>query len=175
MRFGSIAAFVCFAVVAAGVAPAKAETKVELTNVHICCPACARAIREATKDTGAQANADLRRKRVIITAPDDKTAQKALDALAEAGFYGKSDNKDLVMKDTSGVKPGKVDSLSVTGVHNCCTQCCSGIKHALKSVPGVTDNTAKPKSQSFKVTGNFDAADVVKALNKAGFAVKVEK
>jgi copper chaperone CopZ len=111
---------------------------------------------------------------VTLEAPDDKTAQKGLDALAQAGFYGHVDHPRLQLRDTSGVKQGKVESLSLTGAHNCCTACCNAIKNTLKNVPGVTDDTTRPKSRSFKVNGNFEAADVVKALHDAGFAVKAE-
>ena len=36
-------------------------------------------------------------------------------------------------------------------------------------------DTAKPKADTFDVTGDFDAAELVKALNAAGFHVKVKK
>ena len=36
-------------------------------------------------------------------------------------------------------------------------------------------DTAKPKESSFEVTGDFDAAELVKALNAAGFHAKIEK
>jgi len=42
-------------------------------------------------------------------------------------------------------------------------------------VEGVTGNTAKPKSDTFDVTGDFDAEELVKALNAAGYHVKVKK
>jgi hypothetical protein len=36
-------------------------------------------------------------------------------------------------------------------------------------------NTAKAKSDTFDVTGEFEATDLIKALNAAGFHVKVKK
>ena len=42
-------------------------------------------------------------------------------------------------------------------------------------VNGVTGETAKPKMNTFDVTGDFDAAELVQALNAAGFHVKVSK
>ena len=42
-------------------------------------------------------------------------------------------------------------------------------------VAGVTGNTAKPRMDTFEVTGDFDAEELVKALNAAGYHVKVKK
>jgi hypothetical protein len=39
----------------------------------------------------------------------------------------------------------------------------------------VTGNTAKVKSDTFQVTGDFDAEELVKALNAAGYHVKVKQ
>jgi len=36
-------------------------------------------------------------------------------------------------------------------------------------------DTAKPHTDSITVTGNFDGADLVKALNAAGFHVRVKQ
>ena len=151
-----------------------AETTVELTNVHLCCGNCVKTVGTILKDIeGVQGKCDQKKKTVTITAPDAKTAQKALDALAKGGFHGKSENKDLAMKDDSGAKKGKVQSITVTGIHNCCNQCSTTIKGVLEKVDGVKGNTASAKKDSFEVTGDFDAAELIKALNDAGFHVKV--
>ncbi len=155
---------------------ARAETKVELKNVHLCCPQCVKIVGGVLDGIdGVKGKCDQKGKTVTITAPDNQTAQKALDALAAKGFHGDSGTKDVAMKDDSGVAKGKVKSLSVTGIHNCCAQCCKTIKATVTKVEGVTGDTAQPKVDSFDVTGDFDAAAVVKALNAAGFHVKVKK
>jgi copper chaperone CopZ len=64
--------------------------------------------------------------------------------------------------------------VTVSGVHNCCGACCKAIKNVVKQVNGVTGDTAAPKKDTFEVTGNFDAAELVKALNDAGFHVKIK-
>ncbi len=69
---------------------------------------------------------------------------------------------------------GKVKSLSLTNLHNCCGACTKAIKTAVKSVAGVSGDTAKPKEADFEVTGDFDAAELVKALNTAGFHVQIQ-
>jgi copper chaperone CopZ len=163
---------VCLAL--AGTA-ARAETKVVLKGVHLCCPACARAATTIVAGVdGAKAVCDVRKKVVTITAADEQTAQKALDALAAGGFHGETGDKDLKIKDDSAVRAGKVKTLTVEGAHNCCGMCCRAIKTTLKKVDGVTGDTAKPKVNSFEVTGDFDAAAVVQALEAAGFHVKVK-
>ena len=155
---------------------ARAETKVGVKGVHLCCPACVKGVAEAIKKVdGAKAACDRGKKTVTITANDDETAQKALDALAAAGFHGTTDNDKLTIKDDSGAPSGKVQSLKVSGVHNCCGACCKAIKSTVKKVDGVKSDTAKPKEDSFEVSGDFDAGELIKALNAAGFHVKVEK
>ncbi len=155
---------------------ARAETKVELKGVHLCCDGCVKIVAGILKKVdGVTGECDRENKTVTITAPDEKAAQKAINALAAGGFHGDTGNKDLKIKDDSGAPKGKVKSLSLTGIHNCCGMCCKAIKATLKKVDGVTDDTAKPKERSFEVTGDFEAADVIKALNAAGFHVKVKK
>ena len=110
-----------------------------------------------------------------FTATDAKAAQKALDALAEAGFHGDTgDSKGFAFKDDSGVKSGQVKTLTVTGFHNSCGGCVKSFREAIKDVKGVAGDNAKAKVTTAQVTGDFDAAELVKALNKAGFHVKVK-
>ena len=160
---------------ASGIA-AGADTKVELKGTHLCCGQCVRAVGDILKKVeGVTGTCDQKAGTVTITAKDDATAQKALDALAAGGFHGTTDNKDLKVKDDSGVTKGKVKALMLEGVHNCCGNCNRAITTAVGKVAGVTGNTAKVKSETFEVTGDFDAEELVKALNAAGYHVKVKK
>ena len=153
-----------------------ADVTVELKKTHLCCGQCVKAVGEILKKVdGVTGKCDQKAGTVAITAKDEATAQKALDALAAGGFHGTTGNKDLDIKDDSGVTKGSVKTLALEGVHNCCGQCNKAIVAALGKVEGVTGNTAKVKSDSFEVTGNFDAEAVVKALNAAGYHVKVKK
>lgn len=157
-------------------ASARAETKVDLKGTHLCCPACVRAVDGILKKIdGVTGKCDSKNGTISITAKDDATAQKALDALAAGGFHGDTGSKSLVIKDDSGVKKETVKSLTLTGAHNCCGSCNTSIKNALKKVKGVTNDTSKGKAETFEVTGEFDAEEVVKALNAAGFHVKVKQ
>jgi mercuric ion binding protein len=155
---------------------ARAETKIELKGVHLCCPACTAAVKSALRDfDGVKATCDQEKKTVTISAPDDAAAQKALDALAAHGFHGDTGNSTLKIKEDSGVTAGKVTSVTLAGIHNCCGSCNKAIKNAIKKVDGVTGDTAHAKSDSLTVTGNFDGVELVKALNAAGFHVKVQQ
>jgi copper chaperone CopZ len=155
---------------------ARAETKVELKGVHLCCPMCISTVNGILKKLdGVKGECDQAGKTVTITAPDNATAQKAIDNLAAAGFHGTTNSKDVTVKDDSGAEKGKVKSVTVTGVHNCCRQCTQALQATLKKVDGVTENTVKAKETTFEVMGDFDVQALVKALNDAGFHVKVKK
>jgi mercuric ion binding protein len=157
-------------------AVALAETKVEVGNVHLCCPACVKGVAAALKDVeGVTGVCDQKAKTVTITATDDATAQKGIEALAAAGFHGRVESKAVHFPRDSGATKGKVSSLTLTGVHNCCGACNKAIKTAVKKVPGVTGDTAKPKSESFEVTGDYEATELIRELHAAGFHVKVQK
>jgi periplasmic mercuric ion binding protein len=169
-------AFAAAAFVLATAGAVRAETKVELKGTHLCCGQCVAAVGGIIKKVeGATAKCDQKAGTVTITAKDDATAQKAIDALAAGGFHGTTDHKDIKVKDDSGATKGKVKSLTLEGVHNCCGQCNKAIVAALGKVAGVTGNTAKVKAESFEVTGDFDAEEVIKALNTAGYHAKVKK
>jgi copper chaperone CopZ len=153
----------------------KADTKVEVKNVHLCCGACVKAASKAVQSVeGVTGGADQSAKTVTITAPDDTAAQRALDALAAAGFHGDTGSATLIFKDDSGAPSGKVQKLALTGIHNCCRSCSVAIKEALKKVPGVSSDTAQAKGETFEVSGDFEASALIKALNAAGFHVKVK-
>lgn len=163
-----------FALVVVPADTVQAETKVELSGVHLCCGACVKAVAKTIAGVeGVQAKCDQDAETVTLTAVDDAAAQKALDALAAAGFHGTTGNDKLVIKDDSGAKPGKVKKIEVSGVHNCCGGCTNRIKSALKDVSGAIGSSVKSKETTFTVEGDFDATDLVKALNEAGFHVKV--
>ena len=159
-------------------AAALAETKVEVKNVHLCCPACVKGVGKALKGVeGVKGACDKSAGTVTLTATDDEAAQKGIEALAAAGFHGKLETKAVHFPRDSGATStkGKVKSLTLTGVHNCCGACNTAIKKAIKKVDGVTGDTAKPKSETFEVTGDYEPLDLVRALHEAGFHVKVKK
>jgi copper chaperone CopZ len=156
-------------------AAASLESKVEVKGVHLCCPGCVKGVATALKTIeGVKPACDQESGTVTITAPDEATAQKALDALGAAGYFGTTGNPTLVIKQEVKVPGGTVEKLSISGIHNCCRACTKALKDAVKTVKGVSGDTAAPKKAEFEVTGSFDAAAVVKALNDACFHVEVK-
>ena len=152
------------------------EIKVELRGVHLCCQGCIDAADAALMSVeGVNSRCDMQTGSVTVTAGDAVAARKALDALAAAGFHGTADKNQLAMKAVSDIPRGKVKSLKVSGIHNCCGPCCEAIKGAIATVEGVTGDTAEPGATNFEVTGDFHTADLVKALNSAGFSARVKQ
>jgi copper chaperone CopZ len=152
------------------------DVKVEVKGLHLCCGGCSGAATGAINGAGGKdAKADQASGTITFSASNEKNAQKALDALAKAGFYGDTGNKQLSIKDDSGIvvnpkKPApKVTMLTFTGVHNCCGGCAKGIKAALAKCEGYESDDVKDKEDKFTVKGNFDAAAMVKALNDGGY------
>src|SRR5437016_4526931 len=116
--------------------PAAAETKVTISDTHLCCGQCLRAVDATLKDiAGVKFQSDQSAKTIEITADNDEAAQKAINALADAGFYGKLNKPDSSLK----FKPVQADDavvekLELSGIHNCCGQCTNSIKKAATSV-----------------------------------------
>src|SRR5262245_2821999 len=175
MQRVKVLAVATIAVLFAAAGVARAETKVELKGTHLCCGQCVKAAGDILKGIdGVTGKCDQKARTITITAKDDATAQKAVDALAAAGFHGESSNDKVTVKDDSGAKAGKVKTVTVSGIHTCCGQCTKAIKATVQKVEGVTGDTLKAKGDTFEVNGDFDAQALVKALNAAGFHVKVK-
>src|SRR5262245_48204430 len=137
MKLSRLLASVTLLSVLAVAGSARADTTVELKNTHLCCPACVAAVGKILKEIeGVTGKCDQKGKTITITAKDDAGAQKAIDALAAGGFHGDTGNKDVKVANDSGVEKGKVQSLTLTGIHNCCGACNNAIKAAVKKVDG---------------------------------------
>jgi copper chaperone CopZ len=173
-----IALWACAVWVLGWAAPAAAETGVELKGVHMCCGGCAKEVAAILTKvegvSGVAADEDTTTARFVAT--DATAAQRALDALAAGGFHGDPGGAaGYAFRDDSGARPGKVKALTVTGFHNSCPGCVKSFRTALKDVPGVAGDTCKSKVRTCQVTGEFDPAELVRALNKAGFHVRVKE
>ena len=169
--------FAVSAVMCVSASTATATEKVELKQIHMCCGGCAKDVAAVLGKVEGVTSiaAEQKTTSATFTAKDAKSAQQALDALAEAGFYGRTDSKEYGFKDDSGVKAGKVKSITITGFHNTCPGCVRSFRQAIKDVKGVSGDTAKSEVTTCEVTGDFDAAELVKALNQGGFHVKVKQ
>src|SRR5262245_7192999 len=125
--------FLGLVVVAVLSGAARPDTTVTLKGTHLCCPMCVTAVGNILKEvTGVKGMCDQKAGTITITASDAATAQKAIDALAAGGFHGDTGNKDIAVKDDSGVTKGKVKTLTLSGIHDCCGMCNGKIKAALK-------------------------------------------
>jgi copper chaperone CopZ len=167
--FAVFAAFAAFTLRAAA-----ADVTVTLSEVHLCCQNCVKGANTALAPvTGAKGVVDMDAKTIAITAADNATVQKAVDALTAAGYFGKSSDSAIKVDASSGAKPGKAQTLEISGVHLCCGKCVTAVKDALAAVDGVKTNTAATKAKSFTITGDFDTASVFDALHKIGLTGKV--
>ncbi|MEO6784618.1 MAG: cation transporter [Chthoniobacteraceae bacterium] len=155
---------------------ARAESTVKISNVHLCCKSCVTGVEKAVgKVSGVTAACDKDAGTVTLTAADKASAQKAVDALEAAGYFGKSGDSEVSFKDMSGAKDGKVSSLTVNGVHLCCDKCVKAVNAALGKVKGVSSNTAEKKATSFEVKGDFSPKELFAALQGAGLTGKAGK
>ncbi len=133
-------------------------------------------VERATKDIeGVTVKADEDTESVTVSSADKNKLQKALDALAEGGYFGVSDNPQIKPAIKTGAKGQKVQSLEVSGVHLCCPGCVKAVDRALKSTPGATAHTAKKNAETFVVTGDFDDQKFFEALQAEGLSGKVAK
>jgi len=154
------------AIAALGLTLSEPVVTVEVKDMHLCCGGC----------NGAASG-----KSVTFTAANDAAAQKALDKLTAAGFWGTLESKTLKLNDDSGTvlppkaKPVMVSSATFKGAHNCCDGCNKALKEALKGVEGVESEDATAKKDSFVVKGKYDPAAVIKAIHAAGYHAKLEK
>lgn len=161
-------------VTAALAAFAHAECSVKLTGVHLCCKSCVKGVEKAVGTvSGANSTSDADGGTVTITASDDATAQKAVDALVAAGYFGKSENPAIKVAAETGAKDAKVSTLTVNDVHLCCGKCVKAVNTALGEVKGVASNNAEKGAKTFEIKGDFNPKDVAASLQKAGLTGKV--
>jgi copper chaperone CopZ len=160
-------------VTAALAAFAQAETSVKLTGVHLCCKSCVKGADKAvTSVSGATSASDADAGTVTVTASDDATAQKAVDALVAAGYFGKSENPAIKVNAETGAKDAKASSLTMNDVHLCCPKCVKAVNAALGDVKGVASNNAEKGAKTFEIKGDFNPKDVAASLQKAGLTGK---
>jgi copper chaperone CopZ len=153
---------------------AAAETTVTLSEVHLCCNSCVKGVNTALAPvTGVKAVCDQDASTVVLTASDKETAQKAVNALVAAGYFGKSSDSAIKVENPTGAPDGKVQTLEVTGVHLCCGSCITTVKEVLAKVDGASSSNLKARAKTFTVTGDFDAKKLFEELNRAGLAGRV--
>jgi len=146
-----------------------ADVTVTLKDVHLCCNSCVKGVDKAVATVnGVAAQSDQDAETVTLTAPDKVAAQKAVDALVAAGYFGVPSDPSITLAAPSGAPAGKVQTLEVSGVHLCCKKCVVAVNEAVEKVPGVKSTTAVKDAKTFEVRGDFDAKAVFDALHDAG-------
>jgi periplasmic mercuric ion binding protein len=170
--------FVVLLICAAAVAADEMPVTVELTEIHMCCGVCRKAVEKAVAEVeGAKVAIDEEEWAATVTAPDAKTAQAALNEIAKAGFSGKIEDEAVAKQvafEEVKTPDGKVKKLTVSHIHNCCRGCANAIIEAIEGVDGVSSHTVEPKKVEVVVEGDFVAADLVKAICDAGFYPQVK-
>ena len=144
-----------------------AETKVTLSGVHLCCKGCVNGVTKAVKKAGAMAACNAKAGSVVISGEKDSVVA-ALKGVAKAGYYGKSDNKDLAIGCQGGAEDKKVKTLTLGGTHLCCGKCVKAVARAVSATDGADAHTAKKGSKTFEVTGDFNARAFIRALHDNG-------
>jgi mercuric ion binding protein len=154
---------------------AQAELTVTISEMHLCCPGCTKAVEKAVAELeGCKCTTSQDEGTTVLACTDAKAAQKALDAVAAAGFVGKLDTEEVKFAEVK-TPEGKVKRLEIYEVHNCCGACTKAIKEALAEVEGVVADTCKAKETAFVIEGDFSAKDAIAAMAKAGFYCSLEK
>ena len=164
------------AALAFSVASSRAEASAKITDVHLCCKSCVTGVEKAIAEVPeAKATVDQENSTVTLTGPDAATVHKAATALVKAGYFGKSADPSLKLDGETGAQSKTVQTMKIEGVHLCCPKCVKAVDKAVKSVPGVKEQTATKGAKSFDVTGDFNEKDVMTALHEAGLTGKVAK
>lgn len=170
----SLALCVGLAIALVGSAVWAAEVKI--TNVHVCCGACVKAVNATLKDVAGVSNSKAADDGTVsFDAADEKAAAAGIAALAKAGFHGNAKSGDKALEFPAVVieKGAKADAVTIAGLHLCCGQCYKATDAALKDLGTVTSDK---QAKTVTVTGKgIDVAAVIAALNKAGFHGTVAK
>ena len=147
-----------------------------LKGVHLCCDACVDGVGVALKDVeGVESHCDIGNRTVTLTADDDAAAQKALDALAAAGYHGDTGNQQLAMKAAGRDPPGQGQAPESFGHPQLLLAVLPGHQGRDQDRGRRDRRHGESEATAFEVTGDFDAAELVKALNAAGFSAQFKQ
>lgn len=147
--------------------------EVVLTGVHLCCGGCEKGIEEALADVkDVEFDVSRSSKTVTFTSTSSRKLEDALEALANAGYYGESNHESVKIADVKA-SDKKTDSVEISGLHLCCGSCIESVDKALETVEGFKSHNAEKGSKTFTVEGeNISEATVLAALRANGFSGK---
>ena len=147
-----------------------ADASLTLNGVHNCCGGCKNGITKAIESVKG-ATAAVEGETVTITAKNTPTAKKALEALMDAGYFGKGEDAEAPK---TAASTRVLKGATVEGAHLCCGKCVKAVEQAVAKVKGVTGAQIESKASEFTVEGEFSEGDLIAALNEAGFHGKVK-
>ena len=149
--------------------------KVEVKGPHLCCPQCVKIVAAtlAKVDGVADAKCDTKAKTITFTTKDAKTAEAAVKAIFDSGFFGAAtdDGKEIKIEVTKAT--GKADEVTVKAVHVCCGMCQTAIKGLFKD-DKVTFGAGGPQKDVTISGKGLDKSAVLEALRKSGFNGKAD-
>ncbi len=150
--------------------------EVEVKNVHLCCPACVRAVGTILKKVEgiSDAKCDQAGKTVSFKAADDKATAAALKALMAGGFYGKATADGKAVKVDAPAASGTADSVTVEQVHVCCKSCQTAINDLFKDAKVTYKGSGAIRTVTVAGKG-LDKGKVLETLRSAGFNGTVAK
>jgi periplasmic mercuric ion binding protein len=171
MRFSPLLLLACLS---SGSVKAADNVAVPIERVHLCCDECVEGVRSAVTAAGAtHMIADQDTSRLVLFAPDTTAAQKAVKAMVDAGYFGRSRNPAVPVTADTGARDATVKNTEVEGVHLCCSSCVEQAKGALVAVPGVTSVAAATNGTTIQVKGEFNEKAALDALLDVGLSGKV--
>lgn len=147
---------------------------VTVRGIHLSCDACVMHSQSSLKEVAgiSDAKADLNNRSITFQAKDEKSAQAGINALAEAGFFGKAalGNKDLTFPDHGLKKGERRDSITFSKVHLSCGACRKSAHEALTKLDGLNSMEIDPAEGTIKLTGaSLSVVDAIELIQKAGF------
>lgn len=143
----------------------KGETEVTLSGAHLCCGGCKSGVEDAIAGMD-DIELSMSGSNITVKGKSGGDVQKAIDAIAAAGFYGESDN-EAVMIGAGRAGDTATDSVTVSGVHLCCGKCVSAIDDVIAAVKGATEHDASKDAESFTIKGESITASAVLAALRA--------
>ena len=164
--------------VTTGVRSASAADKVKIGAMHMCCPICEKTIYDTLKKVKGVTAAKVNRSgnECSFTAADRKTAEEAIKALIDQGYWGfyKINSADY-HPDVGTIKEGqKFDKIVFDQVHLCCNACGVSIGNTVEiGQPKGLDAEQNDFNRANKTATFFgegmDPAEMLKLMHNAGF------
>jgi periplasmic mercuric ion binding protein len=148
--------------------------KVKIEGVHLCCPACEKAVTEVLKKEKVDKAACDRPNKTVTFEAMPADAEKAIKDLYDAGFAGKATIGTKGFEIAAKAPEIKGDAITVKGVHICCGQCTKAVSALFKDSKVTV--TGKGAIRDMTVSGkDLTASQVLKTLNEGGFNGIIEE